>query len=338
MDWWIVKQLRAMILTDLRDFVPHGYFESKAEKFKLHHGIKNSDHFSRELRWGYLAGRLGKRLFFESTAIMSARQVSASELLMNLGMLAGAEAAQGITTQLSKDAEAKGVSDGNAGAVAEQLGHQHIPTLSNNVMCALEQYLRYLTPRETEPFIPLFISRKYPINLDRYSNRMLSFENLKEVVNELLNQFKDLLENKGLWKQLWDDEGKPRKEKTVQSLFFAIAYAYCKANNIDLTPEADAGNGPVDFKLSHGFDSKIVVEIKLSTNSHLVHSYEKQLEIYKRADDTDEGIFLLIDVGRIGNKYNVVKRVRREFLEKHGKTSEIWYVDGTQKESASRRA
>jgi hypothetical protein len=106
-DWWIVKQLRVMILTDLSDFVPHGYFESEAEKFKLHDGIKNSDHFSRELRWGYLAGRLGKRLYFESTAIMSPRQVSASEVLMNLGMLASAEAAQGATKQLSKDAEAK---------------------------------------------------------------------------------------------------------------------------------------------------------------------------------------------------------------------------------------
>jgi hypothetical protein len=310
-----------MILTDLRDLVPQGYFESEVEKFKLHHRIKNSDHFSREYRWGYLAGKLGKRLFFESTAIMSARQVSASEVM-----------------QLSKDAEEKGVSDRNAGAVAEQLGHQHIPTLSNNVMGALEQYLRYLTPREAEPFFPLFISRKYPIDLDRYSNRILNFEDLKEVVNELLNQFKDLLENKGLWKQLWDYEGKPRKEKAAQSLFFAIAYAYCKANNIDLTPEADAGNGPVDFKLSHGFDSKIVVEVKLSTNSHLVHDYKKQLEIYKRADDTDEGIFLLVDVGRIGNKYTEVQRVRRDFLEKHGKASEIWYVDGTQKESASRRA
>ncbi len=338
MDWWIVKQLRAMILTDLRDFVPQGYFESEAEKFKLHHGIKNSDHFSRELRWGYLAGKLGKRLFFESTAIMSARQVSASEVLMHLGILASAEAAHGVTMQLSKDVEEKGVSDCNTGAVAEQHGHQYIPTLSNNVMCALEQYLRYLTPPEAEPFFPLIITMKYPINLDRYSNRILSFENLKEVVNELLNQFKDLLENKGLWKQLWDDEGKPRKEKAAQSIFFAVAYAYCKANNIDLTLEADAGNGPVDFKLSHGFDSKIVVEVKLSTNIRLVHGYKKQLEIYKRANDTDEGILLLVDVGRMGNKYTEIQRVRREFLEKHGKASEIWHVDGTQKESASRRA
>ena len=162
MDWWIVKQLRAMILTELCDFVPHGYFESEVERFKLHDGIKNSGHFSRELKWGYLAGDLGRKLFFESTAIMSARQVSACEVLMNLGMLACTEAAQGATTQLSKDAEVKGVSDGNAGAVAKQLGDQNIPTLSNNIRSALKQYLRYLTPIEAEPFLPLFDSLSTP--------------------------------------------------------------------------------------------------------------------------------------------------------------------------------
>lgn len=155
MDWWIVKQLRAMILTDLRDFVPPGYFESEAENFKLDSGITGSDYFSHELKWGYLAGDLGRRLFFESTAIMSARQVSASEVLMNLGMLAGAEAAQGVTTRLLEMAEVKGVSDGNSGAVAKQLEDQQIPTLSNNVSGALKQYLRYLTPLEAAPFLPL---------------------------------------------------------------------------------------------------------------------------------------------------------------------------------------
>lgn len=162
MDWCILNQLRAMTLTDLRDFVPHGYFESEVEKFKLHNGIKNATHFSRELRWGYLAATLGKRLFLESTSNMSARQVSASEVLMHLGMLASHEAAQGATTQLSKDAEAKGVSDGNAGVVAAQLRDEHIPTLSNNIRGALKQYLRYLTPLEAAPFLPLLGSSSTP--------------------------------------------------------------------------------------------------------------------------------------------------------------------------------
>jgi hypothetical protein len=80
-----------------------------------------------------------------------------------------------------------------------------------------------------------------------------------------------------------------------------------------------------------------VVEVKLSTNGSLVHGYEKQLEIYKKADDTDLGVFLIIDVGGIGRKYDEVQKLRNDFIKEHGKASSIWYVDGTQKASASKR-
>ena len=44
----------------------------------------------------------------------------------------------------------------------------------------------------------------------------------------------------------------PRHERFAQLLFYAIAAAYCEANDIDVSPESDAGAGPVDFKLSSG--------------------------------------------------------------------------------------
>lgn len=181
------------------------------------------------------------------------------------------------------------------------------------------------------------IPKDYPYDLSCYANRELQRNEVIEIVNKILDQFQDLVENKGLWKELWDENGKPRKEKASQRLFFAVAYSYCKANNIDLTPEADSGNGPVDFKLSQGFNSRLVIEIKLSTNSSLVHGYEKQLEIYKKADDTNLGIFLIIDVGGIGKKYNLVQKLRNEFIKEHGRASDIRYVDGEQKASASKR-
>ncbi|MEZ5523835.1 MAG: hypothetical protein R3E62_02545 [Pseudomonadales bacterium] len=181
------------------------------------------------------------------------------------------------------------------------------------------------------------IAKDYPYDLSSYADRKLQPKDVVEIVNKILEQFQDLIENKGLWKELWDESGKPRKEKASQRLFFAVAYSYCKANNIDLTPEADSGNGPVDFKVSQGFVSKLVVEVKLSTNGNLVHGYEKQLEIYKKADDTDLGIFLIIDVGGIGKKYDQVQKLRNEFIKDHGKASEIWYIDGNQKASASKR-
>ena len=181
------------------------------------------------------------------------------------------------------------------------------------------------------------IPNDYPCDLSSYAGRKLSADEVVEIVNKILYQFQDLIENKGLWKELWDENGKPRKEKASQRLFFAVAYSYCKANDIDLSPEADSGNGPVDFKLSQGFDSKLVVEVKLSTNGSLVHGYERQLEIYKKADDTDLGVFLIIDVGGIGKKYGEVQKLRNDFIKEHGKASDIWYVDGNQKASASKR-
>lgn len=69
----------------------------------------------------------------------------------------------------------------------------------------------------------------------------------------------------------------------------------------------------------------------------MVHGYQKQLEIYKKADDTDLGVFLIIDVGGIGKKYNEVQRLRSDFIRENGKAFDIWYVDGTQKASASKR-
>ena len=154
-DWWIIKQLRSMVLTDLREFVPEEYFAGETETFRCNEGIANAAHYSSEMRWGSLAGKLGQKLIYHSTVIMTARQTSAADVLMNLGLLAATEAAQGVCHQLSLAAKAKGVSDGNAGPVAEQLRRESIPTLVNNVRGALKQYLRYLTSFESEPFSPL---------------------------------------------------------------------------------------------------------------------------------------------------------------------------------------
>jgi hypothetical protein len=181
------------------------------------------------------------------------------------------------------------------------------------------------------------IPNEFPFDLSKYKKQKLDLATVEKIVREITMQFRDLVENKGLWKELWAEDDTPRKEKASQRLFFAVAYSYCKANNIDLTPEADAGNGPVDFKLSRGAASKVLVEIKLSTNSEVKHGYEKQLEIYKKADDTDRAIFLLIDVGGMGRKHDDVTRLRAQFIEEHGRASEIVYVDGRQKASASKR-
>ncbi|MEX5571272.1 hypothetical protein SAMN05444506_12859 [Pseudomonas syringae] len=180
------------------------------------------------------------------------------------------------------------------------------------------------------------VAQEYPLIIDRPSKPM-DISSALEIVDKIIKQFQTLVEDNGIWKELWTEEKRPRKEKAAQRLFFVVAHAYCKANNLDLTPEADSGNGPVDFKFSSGFECRIVVEIKLSTNSSLVHGYERQLEIYKTAEETRHGIYLVIDVGYLRNKYGDIQKKRREAIDRGANTSAIYYIDGNVRDSASKR-
>ncbi|EOB4972483.1 hypothetical protein ACHELQ_003275 [Vibrio fluvialis] len=214
----------------------------------------------------------------------------------------------------------------------------------NNVLEMLEYVPKepydFINDRNGEDFWKKYIDTlaiDHPFNLSSYSGKKLNKEDVVVVVKKILLQFRDLVEDNGIWKELWDENDEPRKEKAAQRLFFVVADSYCKANNLDLSPEADNGNGPVDFKVSQGADAKVLVEIKLSTNPQAVHGYEKQLEIYKVADNTDLAYFLLIDVGNMGKKYQRIQLAKDEMLKAGYHASEVFLVDGKQKASASKR-
>ncbi len=144
-----------------------------------------------------------------------------------------------------------------------------------------------------------------------------------------------MIEKRRLSEELYH-EGSPRPEKAAQRLFFAVAHAYCKANNIDLTPEADTGNGPVDFKMSKGFTGRVLVEIKLSTNSKVVAGYTRQLETYKGAEQTTRGHYVVIDVGGMGKKDEQLILTKNEMAKSGRPVSEITLIDGRRRPSASK--
>lgn len=155
------------------------------------------------------------------------------------------------------------------------------------------------------------------------------------VVQKIVDHFRSLIEDKGLWKILWYDD-KPHREKVAQMLFFAVSDAYCKANSIDVTPEADTGSGPVDFKFAAGYEGRVLVEVKLSTNHKLVSGYTVQLETYKASQKPVHAIYLVIDVGGMGDKDEKLISIKNDWKAKKP-VSEIVFVDGTQKKPASKR-
>lgn len=166
-------------------------------------------------------------------------------------------------------------------------------------------------------------------------NSLPRADRLDKVVLAVIEKFANLVENNRLYRVFYVDE-KPRKEAFAQLLFYAIASSYCDAADIGLTAEADAGVGPVDFKFNDGADS-VLVEIKLSTNASTVKGYTAQLGAYGRAERSKLGHYVVIDVGRIGDKWKMLQDVARE-NPSYARLNRLHLIDGTPKTSASNRA
>jgi hypothetical protein len=160
-------------------------------------------------------------------------------------------------------------------------------------------------------------------------------DEILRVVRDTIDQFKRHVESGNLWEELWVS-GQPKKERASQLIYYAIADAFCKANDIDISPEANMGGGPIDFKFSTGYQARVLVEMKRSSGS-VVHGYEKQLEFYKTASQTDFAVFVVIDYGTLGNKLNEIRQIRSERTKKGERASEIVVIDATPKASASKR-
>lgn len=160
-------------------------------------------------------------------------------------------------------------------------------------------------------------------------------EELKALVHATINQFKHHVEKGNLWEELWVGDT-PKKERAAQLIYFAIADCFCKANNVDVSPEANMGGGPIDFKFSDGYNARVLVEMKRSSGT-VKHGYENQLEIYKDASRTNFGIFVILDFGGLGRKLMEIQAIRKRRVDAGEQASEIIVIDASKKVSASKR-
>lgn len=173
---------------------------------------------------------------------------------------------------------------------------------------------------------------KYPLPLSK--KRLDSPEKVYSLVESICEKYKVLVEDNGLWEVFWY-KGKLRRERIAQLNLFGIADAYCEANNIDITRESNSGRGPVDFKYSYGYKSRVTVEVKYSTNTKLWDGWTKQLPIYNKAEKTQYSIFLII---RTSDKFKTIEKIQASAFEqtRQGKRiPKVFVVDGRPSSSAS---
>lgn len=158
-----------------------------------------------------------------------------------------------------------------------------------------------------------------------------------DVVRRICSKFKDLVENNGLHTELYTGSPpRPRRESTAQKLFYATADIYCDANNLDLSRETNAGRGPVDFKVSSGYHSRVLVEVKLSANTRLVRHFQKQLREYQKAEKTKYAIYMVLLVNGSQRKLEDLMTLAKEAKSKGERIPELIIVDGRPKPSASK--
>lgn len=175
---------------------------------------------------------------------------------------------------------------------------------------------------------------KHPLKIAKPVTK--SVQSLNKVVDQIIEKFRHLVEDRDLWKDLYVAKGKPRFEQSAQRMFYAVAQAYCEANDIDISPEANAGRGPVDFKFSRGFKKRILLEVKLSTNKQLVHGYEKQLALYDKAEKPAESYFLIVDVGNMGKKLKRVEEIQKSYIKEKRRVPHLRVINGRERKSASK--
>jgi len=101
---------------------------------------------------------------------------------------------------------------------------------------------------------------------------------------------KDIIENKDGWRIFYPN-GKPiKKEEDIKILYRLTWFA----TQSDVTKEAGGGRGSVDYKIARGSKDKTLVEFKLASNPQLKRNLKNQVEIYKKAHDTEKAIKVII--------------------------------------------
>lgn len=160
-------------------------------------------------------------------------------------------------------------------------------------------------------------------------------EEMIAVVLRICGRFKRLVEDGRANELLHDLVGKPLKERAAQRLFFAVADAYCDANNLDLSPEVNSGMGPVDFKVSRGYAQRVLVEVKKSDNTSLVSGFLKQLPIYSRAEQATNSVYLVLRVNDSPGPIRRLMEAHAAAVVRRQRVPAIVIVDARLRPSAS---
>ncbi|SFS88474.1 hypothetical protein [Sphingobacterium wenxiniae] len=136
---------------------------------------------------------------------------------------------------------------------------------------------------------------------------------------------KSVIEDKGGFSVFKIQEN--QNEAMLQQLFKFVK----EGSAWDINVEVNNGRGAVDFTVSNGSKDKTVIEFKLAKSSSLKRNLQHQVEVYKKANDTNKAVIAILYFNQTEylNLTKILRELNLDDLEN------IILIDGAQKLSAS---
>ncbi|PPA59779.1 hypothetical protein BAW75_15215 [Micromonospora chalcea] len=159
-----------------------------------------------------------------------------------------------------------------------------------------------------------------------------------DFVKDVIESFRHGVEHQDEWQIFWH-QGVALAEKKVQALFRSCAKHYCKANDISLTGEANAGRGPVDFHFAQGWVARALVEMKLMSNSKFWDGILAQTPQYAISEEVQVAFFVAIaytDDEMAESHINKIHKAARIASDRHNIDVRPVVIDARKKDSASK--
>jgi len=150
-----------------------------------------------------------------------------------------------------------------------------------------------------------------------------------EAYNRVL-YLKKIIENNDGYRIFYIN-GQPVKREADLQLMFRLTWY---ATNDDVNAEVNNGRGPVDYKISRGSKDSTLVEFKLASNSKLKQNLEKQVDIYKAANDTNKSIKVILYFSE--DELMKVHKIIKDLDLKEGKELVLIDAQSTNKPSGSK--
>lgn len=134
------------------------------------------------------------------------------------------------------------------------------------------------------------LSKVVEILIDKTDFYKIKPESSHEEALKRISYLKHVIENNDGYKLFYVDNKPIKREEDLQIIYRLTWYA----SDFDVNREPNNGRGPVDYSVSKGSKDKTLIEFKLASNPKLKHNLAKQVEVYEKANLTQNSIKVIL--------------------------------------------